>query len=342
MTHFERWFRALATAIGLGALAFGAMAGPAIADDRYAAFVIDPKTNEVLHSEMADEARFPASLTKMMTLYMLFEAIQRGEVQLTSQMIASREAARQPPSRLGVRRGDAVSIEDAIYALVTRSANDVSVMIAERLAGSEDRFAALMTTRARQLGMSNTRFMNASGLPDRDQRTTARDMATLGYALMRDFPQYYPYFQTQGFSWRTGYSRNHNSLLGSVTGVDGIKTGYTRASGFNLASSAERNGRRVIVVVMGGSSAAARDAQVAYLLEAAFERLDGRTRSRDPAPIATYVGLPAGRTTVQFGAPAPTTGAAPGTVLGVTPEPITTDEIEDGGEPAAQTPIQIQ
>lgn len=342
MLSFGRWFLGLVAAIAVGALTLTVSASPAYADDRYAAFVIDPRTNEVLHSEMADEARFPASLTKMMTLYMLFEAIQRGDVQLTSQMIASREAARQPPSRLGVRRGDAVSVEDAIYSLVTRSANDVSVMIAERLAGSEDRFAALMTTRARQLGMSNTRFMNASGLPDRDQRTTARDMATLSYALMRDFPQYYPYFQTQGFSWRTGYARNHNALLGSVTGVDGIKTGYTRASGFNLASSAERNGRRVIVVVMGGASAAARDAQVAYLLEAAFERLEGRTRSRDPAPIATYVGLPAGRTTVQFGAAAPTQGAAPGTVLGVAPAPISSDEIEDGGEPEAEAPIQIR
>jgi D-alanyl-D-alanine carboxypeptidase len=334
--------RILSLAVLAVALIFSA-APSAKADDRYAAFVIDPRTNEVLHADMADEARFPASLTKMMTLYMVFEAIQRGEITLQSQMVASREAARQPPSRLGVRRGDTLTVEQGIYALVTRSANDVAVMFAERLGGGESRFAQLMTARARKLGMAGTRFMNASGLPDGDQRTTARDMATLSHALMRDFPQYYPYFSTQGFSWRSMYSRNHNSLLGSVTGVDGLKTGYTRASGFNLASSAERNGRRVIVVVMGGASAAARDAQVAYLLEAAFERLENRSRTRDAAPIATYVGLPADRVTVQFGADVPAAAAPPpppGQAIKVEPDPISTDELE--GPPATPQPVQIR
>lgn len=336
MKHLSRLVSAIVLAMGL-------LCAPtaAFADDRYAAFVIDPRNNEVLHADMADEARFPASLTKMMTLYMLFDALQRGEITLSSRIVASREAARQPPSRLGIRRGDSLSVEDAIYALVTRSANDVAVMVAERLGGNESSFAALMTARARQIGMTNTRFMNASGLPDRSQRTTARDMATLSLALMRDFPSYYPYFSTQGFSWRSLYSRNHNSLLGSVTGVDGLKTGYTRASGFNLASSAERNGRRVIVVVMGGTTAAARDAQVAYLLEAAFERLESRTRSREAAPIATYVGLPADRVAVQFGAsvatPAPTVSASQ--PITVTPEPISPDELEDG---AAPEPVDIR
>jgi D-alanyl-D-alanine carboxypeptidase len=326
--------------LGLG---LWAAAPAALADDRYAAFVIDPATNEILHNDMADEARFPASLTKMMTLFMLFEAIDRGEIRMDSAIVASRNAAAQPPSRLGVRRGDSLTAEEAIYALVTRSANDVAVMVAERLGGSESRFAAAMTARARAIGMSSTRFMNASGLPDSQQRTTARDMATLSAALMRDYPHYYRYFSAQGFSWRAGYSRNHNSLLGSVTGVDGLKTGYTRASGFNLASSAERNGQRVIVVVMGGSSAAARDAQVAYLLEAAFERLDSRVRNREAAPIATYVGLPAGRVTVQFGANAPTQPLPPGAVIGVEPEPISLEELEAAPEAAsAPPPVQIR
>jgi D-alanyl-D-alanine carboxypeptidase len=323
------------------ALAVGGLvaAAPALADDRYAAFVVDPRSNEVLHNEMADELRFPASLTKMMTLYMVFEAIQRGEITMNSRLTASRAAAAQPPSKLGVRRGDSLTVEQAVYALVTRSANDVSVMIAERLGGSEAAFADRMTMRARQIGMARTQFQNASGLPHRSQFTTARDMATLSLALMRDFPQYYGYFSTQGFSWRNLYSRNHNSLLGSVAGVDGLKTGYTRASGFNLASSAERNGQRVIVVVMGGSSAAARDAQVAYLLEAAFERLDSRDRNRLPAPIATYAGLPSDRVMVQFGANVPTTPLQPGQMISIQPEPISADELEDGGETA---PVHIR
>lgn len=323
------------------ALAAGclATASPALSDDRYAAFVIDPRSNEVLHNEMADELRFPASLTKMMTLYMVFEAVQRGDITMNSTLTASRNAAAQPPSKLGIRRGDSLTVEQAVYALVTRSANDVSVMIAERLGGTEAAFADRMTTRARQLGMARTQFRNASGLPNRSQFTTARDMATLSMALMRDFPQYYGYFSTQGFSWRNLYSRNHNSLLGSVAGVDGLKTGYTRASGFNLASSAEREGQRVIVVVMGGTSAAARDAQVAYLLEAAFERLDSRNHNRLPAPIATYAGLPADRVTVQFGATVPSAPLQPGQVITIEPDPIRTDEFEDA---VADAPVQIR
>jgi D-alanyl-D-alanine carboxypeptidase len=338
MKHLSRLLSAILVGLGLALTAPAAMA-----DDRYAAFVIDPVTNEVLHNDMADEARFPASLTKMMTLFMLFEAIDRGDIRMDSTIVASRNAAAQPPSRLGIRRGESLTAEEAVYALVTRSANDVAVMVAERLGGSEGRFASAMTARARALGMSSTRFMNASGLPDPSQRTTARDMATLSAALMRDYPHYYRYFSTQGFSWRAGYSRNHNSLLGSVTGVDGLKTGYTRASGFNLASSAERNGQRVIVVVMGGSSAAARDSQVAYLLEAAFERLNSRGRGPSAAPIATYVGLPTGRVTVQFGATAPTQPLPPGTTIGVEPEPISEEELDAAAAEAVSAPaVQIR
>jgi D-alanyl-D-alanine carboxypeptidase len=180
-----------------------------------------------------------------------------------------------------LRRNDSISVEQAIRALVVQSANDVAVMVAERLGGSESNFATRMTNRARALGMDHTRFVNASGLPDPRIRTTARDMATLSIALWRDFPQYYHYFQTPSYSWRGRGGRNHNRLLGSVQGVDGIKTGYTRASGYNLATSAVRDGRRVVAVVRGGETASARDAQVAYLIEGAYEELS-RRRALDP------------------------------------------------------------
>lgn len=276
---------------GAGAVLLLSMtAATAQAQDRYAAIVIDARTNEVLHADQADETRFPASLTKMMTLYMLFEAIERDQINLDSSLTASRNAARQPPSRLGLRRGNTLTVDQAIRALCVQSANDVAVMIAERLGGTEARFSARMTARARELGMTSTNFANASGLPNPNQRSTARDMATLSQALWRDFPEYYHYFQTPSYSWRNRYGRNHNRLLGQVDGVDGIKTGYTQASGYNLASSAQRGDHRVIAVVMGGETGAARDAQVAYLLEGAFEEYARRDRS---APAATYVGLPA-------------------------------------------------
>lgn len=283
----------------------------AAAQDRYAALVMDARTNEVLLEDQADEARFPASLTKMMTLYMIFEALERGDITMSTRLTASRNAARQPPSRLGLRcsrrRGcDSITVEQAINALVVQSANDVATMVAERLGGSEARFAANMTARARELGMRDTRFANASGLPDDRHRTTARDMATLGQALWRDFPEYYSVFQTPSFSWRRGAGRNHNHLLGQVDGVDGIKTGYTRASGFNLASMAERGGRRVIVVVLGGETAAARDAQVAYLIEGAFQEY---ARREDPNS-ATLAGLQNRRIDAQISTAVASAGPA--------------------------------
>jgi D-alanyl-D-alanine carboxypeptidase len=257
---------------------------------------MDARTGEVLLEDQADEGRFPASLTKMMTLYLVFEAIERGDIAMNTRLTASRNAARQPPSRLGLRctrrQGcDTITVEQAINALVVQSANDVATLLAERLGGSEARFAASMTSRARELGMRDTRFANASGLPNERHRTTARDMAILSQALWRDFPEYYSVFQTPDFAWRRGSGRNHNRLLGQVEGVDGIKTGYTRASGFNLASMAERNGRRVIVVVLGGETAAARDAQVAYLIEGAYQEY---ARREDPG-AATLASMPASR-----------------------------------------------
>lgn len=277
------------------------LAAPASAQDRYSAIVMDARTNEVLLEDQADAARFPASLTKMMTLYMLFEAIDRGDMSLDTRLTASRNAARQPPSRLGLacsrRRGcDSITVDQAIRALAVQSANDVAVMVAERLGGTEARFSANMTARARELGLTNTRFANASGLPDTRHRTTARDIAMLSQALWRDFPEYYHYFQTPSFAWRRTSGRNHNRLLGQVEGVDGIKTGYTRASGFNLATMSERNGHRVIVVVLGGETAAARDAQVAYLVEGAYQEYARRT---DPN-AAQFASLPTRRLDVQL------------------------------------------
>ncbi|MGE0596080.1 MAG: D-alanyl-D-alanine carboxypeptidase family protein [Hyphomonadaceae bacterium] len=285
-------------------IAFGAsvvaatlsVAPASYAQDRYAAIVMNARSGEVLLEDQADEARFPASLTKMMTLYMMFESLERGDITLDTPITASRRAAGQPPSRLGLRRGDVITVEQAIRALVVQSANDVAVAVAERLGGTEGRFAANMTARARELGMTDTRFVNPNGLPNPLQRTTARDMARLSQAIWQDFPEYYHYFQTPNNSYRNRTGRNHNRLLGQVDGVDGIKTGYTRASGFNLASMAEREGQRVIVVVMGGETASARDAQVAYLIEGAFEEY---ARRMDPNAV-TYANMPTNRLDVQL------------------------------------------
>jgi D-alanyl-D-alanine carboxypeptidase len=259
----------------LGSLIFAFMPNrsAAAAQGRYAAVVIDALSGDVLYEESADARRFPASLTKIMTLYMLFDAIRGERLTMDDVLTASSSAAMQPASRLGLLLGDRLSVESAIYALVVWSANDVATVIAERLGGSESRFASLMTVRARELGLTSTRFANASGLPDPAHATTARDMARLARAIWYDFPEFYRYFQTPAFTWDSVRVRNHNHLLRRVDGVDGIKTGYTRASGFNIAASAQRDGRRVIAVVMGGGTAAARDAQAAQLIDTAFNEL---------------------------------------------------------------------
>jgi D-alanyl-D-alanine carboxypeptidase len=332
--------------VSAGVAAALVLAPGAMAQERYSAIVIDARTNEVLHADAPDEDRFPASLTKMMTLYMVFEAIERGQIELDTTLTASRRAAGQPPSRLGVRRGNTLTVDQAIRALCVQSANDVAVMIAERLGGTEARFAARMTAKARELGMTNTVFRNASGLPDPVQHSSARDMARLSQALWRDFPEYYHFFQTPSYSWRNRYGRNHNRLLGQIQGVDGIKTGYTRASGFNLASSAERDGQRLIVVVMGGETAAARDAQVAYLIENGFEEY-GRRRSMQGT--TNFVGLPVNRvdatiapggtvTTVtqQFG-PNGAPLSTPGPSLITTP--ALTEQSAEGDQSASEEPI---
>jgi D-alanyl-D-alanine carboxypeptidase len=241
--------------------------------DRDAAIVLDAATGNVLYERYADETRYPASLTKMMTLYLLFEGLQKGTVSFSTAMTASAYAVDQDPTKLGLSAGDTLSVEDAIKALVVRSANDVAVVIAEHLGGSESAFATRMTTKARELGMTHTSFVNASGLPDDGQQTTARDLATLGRHLITDFPQYYPYFHTLSFVWNGRNYEGHNTLLKFFDGADGLKTGYTRMSGYNLATSAVRRGVRLIAIVMGGQTAHYRDVAMADLLEDQFSKL---------------------------------------------------------------------
>ena len=237
-------------AVALGIL----LGGQSMADakSKYAGFVIDAKTGKVLYSKNADARRYPASLTKMMTLYLVFEDLKRRKIRLNTRVIMSRHAASQPPSKLGIKRGRSFSIKQGIYALVTKSANDVATALGEKLSGSEKAFAKRMTRKARQLGMRRTVFKNANGLPNRAQVTTARDMAKLGLALKEHFPREFRYFKTRSFAYGRKRYRNHNRLLGRVKGVDGIKTGYTRASGFNLVSSVSRGKRRIVAVVLGG------------------------------------------------------------------------------------------
>ncbi|CAN7296266.1 D-alanyl-D-alanine carboxypeptidase [Phenylobacterium sp. LjRoot219] len=248
----------------------------AASDSKYAAMVVDAKSGEVLYSKNGDSPRYPASLTKMMTLYLTFEALASGKLRLDDRVVFSPRAAAQAPTKLGVAAGDTMSVAEGIQAMAIKSANDASVAMAEKLAGSESRFTALMTLRAQELGMHNTRFVNPNGLPDTRQISSARDMAILSRALMRDYPQYYHYFSKSGFYFRGNYIKGHNRLLGN--GVDGLKTGYTRSSGFNIAISGVRDGRRLVVVVMGGPSAASRDQNAEDLLLTGFDVMGRRAR----------------------------------------------------------------
>jgi D-alanyl-D-alanine carboxypeptidase len=233
-----------------------------------ASIVVDGHDGNVLEASHPDALRHPASLTKIMTLYLLFERLDAGKISLDTPLKVSEHAADQAPTKLGLKPGQSIAVEDAIKAVVTRSANDAAVTIAENLGGSEQDFARLMTQKARALGMSRTTYVNASGLPDDDQNTTARDQATLGRAIQARFPQYYRYFATRQFVYHGTAIRNHNHLLGEVGGVDGIKTGYTNASGFNLVTSVHRDGRFIVAVVFGGRSASQRDAQMRSLIGA--------------------------------------------------------------------------
>ena len=249
----------------------------------YASIVVDANSGAVLQATNADSQRYPASLTKIMTLYLLFERLESGQLKLSTRLPVSAHAAAQPPTKLSLKPGQNISVEDAILALVTKSANDVASVVAEAIGGSEPQFARMMTRKARALGMRRTTYTNASGLPDSDQITTARDQALLGRAIQERFPRYYHYFSTEAFSFRGRTYRTHNRLLNRA-GVDGIKTGFIRASGFNVVTSMRRGSRRVVAVVLGGRSSARRDAQMRELL--ADNIMTASTRRTAPA-IAT-------------------------------------------------------
>jgi len=221
----------------------------------------------VLHEISADEPRHPASLTKIMTLYLLFEQLEAGKLGLDTPLAISTYAALQHPTKLGLKANQTIKVEDAIKGLVTKSANDAAVVVAEAIGGSEEEFAKLMTLKARALGMTSTTYVNASGLPAEEQITTARDQAVLGRAIQHRFPGYYQYFATPSFHYKGAEMHNHNALLGQVKGVDGIKTGYTEASGYNLVSSVRRDEKHIVAVVLGGTSNAARDARMRQLIE---------------------------------------------------------------------------
>lgn len=252
-----------------------------VAKARASSIVIDVKAGKVLSAEDPDGLRYPASLTKMMTLYMVFEALESGRIKLNTRVPVSANAAAEQPSKLGVRKGTTFTVEQGIYALVTRSANDCATAFAEFLGGTEARFGKLMTAKARQLGMNRTVYHNAHGLPDARQVTTARDQARLGVALRRDYPQYYDYFSTRSFKFGRQTIGSHNRLVGNVRGVDGIKTGFTRASGFNLVTSAQLDGRSIVAVVMGGTTGRSRDAKMRKLVEAYLPKATRKKSAND-------------------------------------------------------------
>jgi D-alanyl-D-alanine carboxypeptidase len=268
---------------------------------KYAAIVVDASTGEILYERNADSPRYPASISKLMTLYLTFEALSSGRLHGDDVIVVSPHAASMAPSKLGLRPGETIMVNDAMQAIAVHSANDMAVAMAEKIGGSESRFAAMMTLKARELGMSNTHYDNASGLPDPRQISSARDIAILCRAILRDYPQYYHLFSERSFTYAGHFMENHNHLLGRTPGVDGFKTGYIGASGFNLAASAVRDNRRIVVVVLGGSSTAARDAHVADLFDAGFEVLGRRAMGQtttvaqnlhEPAPIGDVVRPP--------------------------------------------------
>src|SRR5690349_12703267 len=266
----------------------------------YASFVLDLNSGQVLEQTNPDSPRHPASLTKIMTLYLLFERLEAGKIKPSTELPVSEHAAAQAPSKLALKPGETITVENAIRAIVTKSANDVAVVVAEALGGTEAEFGRMMTHKARTLGMTNTVYVNASGLPNDEQITTARDQAILGRAIQERFPKYYAYFSTRSFTFHGHAIRNHNKLLGAVEGVDGIKTGYTNASGFNLVTSVRRGGRHIVAAVFGGRTANWRDARMRdliskYIRVAALHRstpkLDAiaQMKSEPPKPAAKPV-----------------------------------------------------
>jgi D-alanyl-D-alanine carboxypeptidase len=314
------WRMGLAIALIVGMTLQAAL--PVQAAPRFSALAVDARTGAVLYSQDAGGQRHPASLTKMMTLYVVFQELKAGRIKLSTPLRVSKRAAAMAPSKLGLKPGSTITVEEAIKALVVKSANDAAATVAENLGGSEAAFASRMTRVARSLGMTRTTFRNASGLPNPGQVTTANDMATLGLRLMRDFPRYYPYFRLTAFNFRGRTIRTHNGLLRSFRGTDGIKTGYISASGFNLVTSTLRDGRRVVGVVMGAKSASRRNAYMMAMLQRALPK------AKPGNSIAAMVGS-------SKGAINPIAIAqAPAATTGLPPEP----QAEGGNTAALQTP----
>jgi D-alanyl-D-alanine carboxypeptidase len=297
----------------------------------YADIVIDDNSGQVLHEADPDAPRHPASLTKVMTLYLLFGEIEAGRIKLDYDLAVSEHAAAQNPTKLGLRPGQTIKVEDAIKGIVTKSANDAAVVVAEALGGSEQAFAEMMTRKARALGMSNTVYVNASGLPADEQITTARDQALLGRAVQHRFPAYYPYFSLPAFAYHGRFMNNHNSLLRTVDGVDGIKTGYTEASGYNLISSTHRGARRIVGVILGERSNGARDTRMRGLIEQCMTQASNEHTAPaivEREDVGTEVAvLPATNFSLQSATPAPAeAAAAPGaaaTPVAATPAAVT-------------------
>jgi D-alanyl-D-alanine carboxypeptidase len=318
----------------LALLTLVAVSLPALAA-LHSAIVVDARTGRTLYQSDADALRYPASLTKMMTLYLTFEALKAGRITKSTPVTFSAYASSMPPTKLGVRPGNSISVETAIYALVTRSANDAAAALGETLGGNTDNFAHIMTATAHRLGMTRTTFHNANGLPSVGQMSTARDMALLGIALREHFPQYYGYFATRSFMYGRHRIPNHNHLLGRIDGVDGIKTGYTHDSGFNIVTSAKRDGRSIVAVVMGGRTSRSRDAEVASLVRKYLPRAsrhgdasDFIASRQEVAPAAVAVALPRHD--------APTPDARPARAAPVAPSAQALALVEEAPEPAAR------
>lgn len=282
-------------ALGLAAAAALIVTTTDAAPPRYAAFLVDAGTREVLYANAPDELRHPASLTKMMTLYLTFDALESGRLRISDPVTVSRHAASMKPSRLGLAVGQSISVDNAISVVAVKSANDIAVALAEKLGGTEQNFVGMMNAKAQMLGMRNTHFANACGLTDPANVTSARDLAILSLALLHDHPRFYSYFGERDFVWMRSTMINHNHLLGKVIGVDGIKTGYTVDSGFTVAASAQRGNRRLIAVVLGEPSLVARNRDSTALLEAGFSVLDRRAlgQSVDVASVLPGVDHPA-------------------------------------------------
>jgi D-alanyl-D-alanine carboxypeptidase len=301
----------------------------------YASIVVDVNSGAVMQSSNPDSPRHPASLTKIMTLYLLFERLEQGKIKLSTELPVSAHAAAQAPSKLGLKPGDTIRVETAIRAIVTKSANDVAVILAEAIGGDEPTFARMMTEKARALGMTQTTYRNASGLPDDQQITTARDQATLGRAIQDRFPNYYRYFATRTFEYRGHAIRNHNHLLGEVDGVDGIKTGYIHDSGFNIVTSVRRANHHILAVVFGGRTANARDARIRGLIESNIN-VAAVKRTAPPVVEGAETALARRAPRDKDGKDDDRTGSAPVRVASSSPPP----EPADSPAPGSTDPIK--